>query len=227
MSGVFSIIFTILAFFLPPQLLRTVWVILAIVSCLLAIFSLVYSERRRADEAEEKLKQERATIRPALKGDIEQIFLRSILNLNSPTRESVGVQVFAKVTIYNESNCPTTTRSYDLTIENEQVSYPGERRGGVKAFILADEQGRQQESMPDLAAMTEIDPLVKGVLRRGWLLFMVKDIDAVTAARGKLKLAVVDVWGARHELDCSRLPVSVDATQMVGHDKFLLKRFPG
>lgn len=135
--------------------------------------------------------------------------------------------MFTKVAIYNESNCPTTTRSYDLTIENEQVSYLGERRGGVKAFILADEQGRQQESMPDLAAMTEIDPLVKGVLRRGWLLFTVKDIDAVTAARGKLRLAVVDVWGTRHELDCSRLPVLVDATQMVGHHKFLLKRFPG
>jgi hypothetical protein len=215
-----SFVFVVLEWFSSR---RIVWEILAIESALGTIVWCFYSERRRADKAEKLLEKER----PKLRGCVEETFMQAIINLDSPAHEPIGVQVFIKIVIYNESLCPTTTRSYDLTIGNGQENYAGKRIRGVRNFLIADEHGNAKEGMSDLNLMTETDPIKKGVHREGWLLFNVRGIDIATAVRAKLKIEAIDAFGTRHELSCSLPPILVSPNQMVGQNKFLLTRLRG
>ena len=156
------------------------------------------------------LKQVVSEKRPVLKGSIEQVYVNaySLEKLQGGRRGDL--EVFVKAVVVNISDCPTTTRSFGLTVQDADGTHASEYLGEADKWLMASGNpiqdrfgqviGSRYEQMRDLGVDTATAPLTLGVQREGWLRFRVMDANPKAAEEGLFRLTAVDSFGMKHEI---------------------------
>jgi hypothetical protein len=156
------------------------------------------------------LKQVVSEKRPVLKGSIEQVYVNaySLEKLQGGSR--CDLEVFVKAVVVNISDCPTTTRSFGLTVQDADGTHKSEYLGKADKWLMDSGNpiqdrfgqviGSKYEQMSDLGANTATAPLTIGVHREGWLRFRVMDANPKAVEKGLFRLTVVDSLGMKHEI---------------------------
>jgi hypothetical protein len=156
------------------------------------------------------LKQVVSGKRPVLKGSIEQVYV----NAYSPEQLQGGsrfdFEVFVKAAVVNVSDCPTTIRSFGLTVRDADGTHESEYLREADKWLMESGNpiqdrfgqviGSKYEQMSDLGADTAKVPLTLGEQREGWLRFRVMDANPSIAERGLFRLSAVDSFGTKHEV---------------------------
>ena len=162
------------------------------------------------------LKQVVPEKRPVLKGSIEQVYV----NAYSPEELQGGsrcdLEVLVKATVLNVSDCPTTIRSFGLTVHDADGKHESEYLGEADKWLMelgnpiqdmfGQVIGSKYEQMTDLAADTATAPLTRGVHRGGGLRFRVMDANPKAAEKGLFQLTAVDSFGVKHKLHSRSQP---------------------
>src|SRR5712691_3341202 len=115
------------------------------------------------------LKQVVPEKRPVLKGSIEQVYMKAYLREQLLGGSRCDLEVFVKATVLNVSDCPTTTRSFGLTVRDANGTYESEYLGEADKGLMdlgnpiqdrfGQAIGSKHEQMSDLAADTAKAPL--------------------------------------------------------------------
>jgi hypothetical protein len=154
------------------------------------------------------LKQVVSEKRPVLKGSLEQVYVNaySLEKLHGGSRGDL--EVFVKTVLVNISDCPTTTRSFGLTVQDADGTHGSEYLGEADKWLMESGNpiqdrfgqviGSRYEQMRDLGVDTATAPLTLGVQREGWLRFRVMDANPRAAEKGLFRLTAVDSFGAKH-----------------------------
>jgi hypothetical protein len=156
------------------------------------------------------LKQVVSEKKPVLKGSIEQVYVNaySLETLQGGSRGDL--EMFVKAVVVNISDCPTTTRSFGLTVQDADGTHESEYLGEADKWLMESGSpiqdrfgqviGSKYEQMSDLGADTATAPLTLGVQREGWLRFRVMDANPKAAEEGLFRLTAVDSFGMKHEI---------------------------
>ena len=155
------------------------------------------------------LKQVVPEKRPVLKGSIEQVYVNAYSPDQLQGGSSLDLEVLVKATVLNVSDCPTTIRSFGLTVHDADGTHESEYLGEADKWLMelgnpiqnrfGQAIGSNYEQMTDLAADTATAPLTRGVHRGGWLRFRVMDANPKAAEKGLFQLTAVDSFGVKHK----------------------------
>jgi hypothetical protein len=173
----------------------------------------------KLNDAQEEFERERARqLRPILRGTIERFYSTqfSAEELQSDVRRDI--EVLSKVLIFNESPCPTTVRSFDLTIQDVDGTHTSEYSDEAGNCVVQlgnphqDSFGgisgsKTEEDLIDLGGMTKTTPIARGVHREGWLLFILRGVRPQSIEKGVFRLTAVDSFGFSHQITEERPPI--------------------
>ena len=175
------------------------------------------------------LKQVVSEKRPVLKGSLEQVYVNaySLEKLQGGSRGDL--EVFVKAVVVNISDCPTTTRSFGLTVHDADGMHATEYLGEADKWLMESGNpiqdrfgqviGSRYEQMRDLGVDTATAPLTLGVQREGWLRFRVMDANPKAAEKGLFRLTAVDSFGTKHEVASrSQPPLGSGVSSKYLHD---------
>jgi hypothetical protein len=220
-SGGLSVPFAITALFVSTTYQRILWSLLAISGGMLASYSVWAAKCRDCNRAEADLRDERLRrARPILRGSIDQIYVVVYKEADLTTNRKCAVQLYVKAEVHNESACQTTTRRYDLTVDDIAGLHVAEYLGEVRKTCIqvtagyqdsaGGVSGREIQYMQDLGSDTATEPVVIGVHREGWLRFKAQDVDPSAIERGTYCLTAIDAFGQANQM-CTRKSPPVGA----------------
>ena len=136
-SGGLSVPFTVFALYVSGRWQKTLFGTLAIAAGIAASYSVWSQKTEEAEHLTDELGQQRKkNTRPLLRGDIEKVAV--VTPPNHPPNTVCDTEIFVKAVVNNDSDCPTTIRSYGLTIDDATGTHVCRLLGGANRWFIRD-----------------------------------------------------------------------------------------